>query len=98
MKNVLRRADGTLTWKFNHQAVLENYEALVAGIETHQVYHGPTLFLAGENSDYLDEALDPEILSAFPMAQLEVVPDAGHWIHAAQPEFIYKRFRGFALS
>ena len=49
-------------------------------------YQGPALFLSGEESDYLRPESRPRILELFPDAQLERIPDAGHWLHADQPE------------
>lgn len=49
-------------------------------------YDGPTLFVYGANSDYVtDEAKQP-IRRYFPNAQLRAIENAGHWLHAEQPE------------
>jgi len=88
LKNVLRKVDGSLGWKFNHEALLDHYEDLTAPLELDDSFIGSVLFLKGENSNYLDERLSPEILSYFPLARLETIPDAGHWIHADRPEAV----------
>ena len=50
------------------------------------VYPGPTLFVRGAGSGYVkDEAL-PAIKALFPAVRLETIADAGHWLHADQPE------------
>jgi esterase len=49
-------------------------------------YDGPTLFVRGARSGYVkDEAL-PVISALFPAARLETIAEAGHWLHADQPE------------
>ena len=45
----------------------------------------PTLFVAGGRSSYLEPQHWPEIERLFPAAMLEVIPDAGHWVHADAP-------------
>jgi esterase len=50
------------------------------------VYHGPALFVAGGRSDYLLPEHEPAIRRRFPNARLARIPDAGHWVHAEQPQ------------
>lgn len=45
---------------------------------------GPTLFLKGEHSKYLNKYNIPTAKEYFPEMRLEVL-DAGHWVHAEQP-------------
>jgi esterase len=49
-------------------------------------YEGPALFVAGAESDYLQPASLPGIRALFPGAELERIADAGHWVHADQPD------------
>ncbi len=95
LKNILRRVDGSLAWKFNHEALLEHYADLTASLDLPDVFMGPTLFLRGESSDYLDSELDPLILQYFPLAQLMSINDAGHWLHADQPNHVYTLIKDF---
>ena len=48
-------------------------------------YHGPTLFLAGEKSDYILPQDHKQIASQFPQAIVKTIPNAGHWLHAESP-------------
>jgi len=48
-------------------------------------YEGPTLFVRGEHSDYIRPEYWPVIEALFPRARLATVPNAGHWIHAENP-------------
>lgn len=45
---------------------------------------GPTLFLKGEHSKYINKRNIPVAKEYFPNMRLEVL-DAGHWVHAEQP-------------
>ena len=45
-------------------------------------YGGPTLFVAGERSDYIRPEHEGVIQALFPAARFATVPGAGHWLHA----------------
>ena len=49
-------------------------------------YAGPALFLSGERSGYVRAEDRPAIRALFPEARFAVLRDAGHWMHADQPE------------
>jgi pimeloyl-ACP methyl ester carboxylesterase len=49
-------------------------------------YDGPTLFLAGARSDYIRPEHRPAIRALFPQARVATLKDAGHWLHADNPE------------
>ena len=48
-------------------------------------YDGPALFVAGALSDYVPQDSLGVIRTLFPRADLQVLPQAGHWLHAEQP-------------
>lgn len=55
--------------------------------EGHQGYAGPTLFLRGEKSRFVDPQADELMMRRFfPQMQLETVAAAGHNVHFDQPE------------
>jgi pimeloyl-ACP methyl ester carboxylesterase len=49
-------------------------------------YPGPTLFLGGERSDYIRAEHRPAITAQFPAAKFVTLKNAGHWLHADNPE------------
>ncbi|GAN86606.1 alpha/beta fold hydrolase [Komagataeibacter intermedius] len=49
-------------------------------------YDGPTLFVAGGRSHYIQPDNYPAMRRLFPHYRLEVIPDAGHWVHAQAPQ------------
>ncbi len=70
---------------------LDEIAAALPGIEgweppTDVTYDGPTLFVAGARSDYIRAEHRPAIRALFPRAQLLALKDAGHWLHADNPE------------
>ena len=73
---------------------LDHIAAGLAGIEgwpdmpPSDRYDGPTLFLSGARSDYILPAYGPAIAARFPQATVQVIEDAGHWLHADQPDAV----------
>jgi pimeloyl-ACP methyl ester carboxylesterase len=49
-------------------------------------YAGPTLFLAGARSRYVRAEHRPAIAALFPAARVVTLKNAGHWLHADDPE------------
>ena len=50
-----------------------------------QAYRGPTLFLAGGLSPYIQPRHEPEMRRLFPAHRIETIEQAGHWLHAENP-------------
>ena len=51
---------------------------------TSPTWGGPTLFLKGEHSKYVNRKNLPAAEAFFPNMKLEVLP-TGHWVHAEKP-------------
>ena len=48
-------------------------------------FAGPTLFLSGGASDYVQPEHREAIMALFPQARFAKIPGAGHWLHAEKP-------------
>ncbi len=48
-------------------------------------YDSPTLFIAGETSDYIQPQHRQPIRALFPAARFVTIRNAGHWLHADNP-------------
>jgi len=85
--NVVSRPEG-LAWGVNLEALARHFETIRGFPEMppERRYDGPTLFVAGGRSPYLLADHQPAITRLFPAAMTEVIPDAGHWVHAEAPE------------
>jgi pimeloyl-ACP methyl ester carboxylesterase len=55
------------------------------GVRSGANYRGPTLFVAGAASDYIQPAHRPAIRTLFPEARFVTLKNAGHWLHADNP-------------
>ena len=75
-------------WRLNLEAI-EREMPVLAGfpeIAAGTVYPGPALFVAGSRSDYLLAEHEPAIHRLFPQVRIARIPEAGHWVHAEQPQ------------
>ena len=59
-------------------------------LKPHKKYNKPTLFLYGENSNYINSKTDVEIFQFFPKAEIVEIKEAGHWLHAEQPLLFFQ--------
>ena len=90
LKNLYWVSEGKLGLRIN-VAVLKNAaEAIGAAIQSQKQYQQPTLFLYGENSNYINPMTDTEILKYFPKAEIIEIKGAGHWLHAEKPILFFK--------
>jgi esterase len=97
LQNLVSDEGGGFRWRVN-LAALEAGMAEIVGFpmpEAGRAYAGRTLFLAGERSDYVRPEHRETIRRLFPNATVEVVPGAGHWVHAEQPERFLERLLAF---
>lgn len=83
--NLLKSASG-FQWRMQLEHVYCNYPNLLKSVlPTSPVPHAGT-FIKGENSDYLTDEDWQQISPLFPAMQLEIIHNAGHWVHADQAD------------
>jgi pimeloyl-ACP methyl ester carboxylesterase len=87
LQNLVHEGGG-LRWRLNLATLAVSMPAISEFPEPPEgtVYDGPTLFIAGERSDYVQPAHRAAIRRLFPRASLLKLRDAGHWIHAERPD------------
>ncbi len=98
LKNLTREKDGGFSWKMNLDGIIDNYTKIMAGLNTNETFTKPTLFVKGANSNYILNEDQIDILHFFPDALFETIPEAGHWLHADQPEIFTKVCTDFLLK
>ncbi|XP_027467850.2 protein ABHD11 [Zalophus californianus] len=91
----LVEVDGRFVWRVNLEALAQHMDKILAFPPRQESYPGPTLFLLGGNSQYVRPSHHMEIRRLFPRAQMQTVPNAGHWIHADCPQDFVAAIRGF---
>jgi len=100
LKNVKRSGDNEYSWSINIKTIRNELSNILVGLEEDQkeIVGFPVLFLKGEKSDYISE-IDLKLISRiFPYADMETIPDAGHWLHAEQTELFLKKVEDFILQ
>jgi len=95
MKNVQRWDSNSFAWKFNVAAISDKLAIIASGIETEIVFNKPSLFIGGDKSQYLTGDNIYQIFQIFPEAKLEVIKNAGHWLHVDAPEELLEMIREF---
>ena len=94
LKNMDRLQDGSYEWKMNLPVLFKEYNNILNEI-SQGIYTGPTLALRGERSQYVKDSYLPAFQHRFTDFDLMTIPNAGHWIHAEQPELFYENVRNF---
>lgn len=95
LKNLRRLSSGHFELKLNVSSIVANYGNKLVSAPSGLPYTGPTLFLKGQNSAYIQDKHRPIIKDLFPNSRLEVVSDVGHWLHAEKPEVFNSLVYGF---
>jgi pimeloyl-ACP methyl ester carboxylesterase len=90
--------NGVFSWRINLAALADRMDE-ITGFPTADFGAGrfdkPTLFVAGERSDYVRASHHDEIHRLFPNARIETIAGAGHWLHAEQPDRFVDIVLGF---
>ena len=94
LKN-LKRENGEFQWKLNVEVIEKSIEKIGEALPENYSYGGPTLFIKGGKSDYITESDGEVIKRHFPLCEVAEIPDAGHWVHAEQPQKLLKRVNDF---
>jgi esterase len=102
LKNLHRLPDGKYEWRLNINVLQQSLNQIMAGFEDKIIdlnfYKNPVMFLKGEKSGYIDFTGEQLINQAFPAAKIEIVKNAGHWIHADNPDEVVRQFNNFFKS
>ncbi len=86
LKNLYWKTDTELAWRFNREAITNHIENVGKEIVSRYNTTTPTLFIRGENSNYIKDNDITLIDELFPQSRLETIAGAGHWIHAEKPK------------
>lgn len=78
-----------LDWRFNLPVISRSMEAIAEPTETPAPSLVDSLFIRGERSKYITDADLKAIPSVFPNSRFLTIADAGHWVHADQPDAFY---------
>lgn len=77
-------------WRFNVSALWQNYATIMGWPDDTRRYEGPVLFIKGALSDYMLAEYREQALAQFPHANVRILANTGHWLHAQKPAIFNK--------
>lgn len=98
LKNLTRDKEKGFKWKMNLEVIAKNYETIISETRKGFTFDNPTLFIRGENSDYITKEDEVLIKKLFLAAQMQTIRNAGHWVHADQPDQLIEAIKKFVFN
>ena len=95
LKNIFWKDDGIMDWRFNLKVIKDQIENMGEAIQTDSPCEVPTLFIRGEKSQYIQDSDLSPIKDIFPRSYVETIQNAGHWVHAEQPQAFFNAVMDF---
>ncbi|EAR02168.1 alpha/beta fold hydrolase [Maribacter sp. HTCC2170] len=95
LKNLHWVEKGQLGFRFNLTVLSNKMEEIGEGISASEIYKGPTLFLRGDKSEYITPSDSDNIKRNFPLAEIETIDNAGHWLHSENPVQFFNKTMDF---
>ena len=98
LQNLVRQDLG-FSWRANLDVLAEAMPALMTfpKVDTDR-FVNPSIVLAGMKSDYVQTAHQGEFQRLFPQIETRYIANAGHWLHAEQPEVVLAHLKDFLAS
>ena len=94
LKNLYRNEQRQFDLRMNLPVITSHYRQVLEA-PAGQPCQWPTLFIKGENSDYITAEHTNTIEALFPKLQFKMISGAGHWLHAEKPEIFNRLVRQF---
>ncbi|RAR47744.1 alpha/beta fold hydrolase [Flavobacterium lacus] len=95
MKSLYWKEPGQLAFRFNLQVFNKEIEQVGIALPEEAHFDKPTLFIKGGNSRYILDEDFPAIKKHFPKAEFATIPNAGHWLHAENPQLFFEMVMNF---
>tara|TARA_Y100000385_G_scaffold190559_1_gene196950 strand:- start:768 stop:1529 length:762 start_codon:yes stop_codon:yes gene_type:complete len=97
LKSMYWKEKGVLDFRFNLTAISANIANVGEALQEGTIFEKPTLFLKGENSNYIGDYDEDLIFTHFPDANIENIADSGHWLHAENPTQFFETVMRFLI-
>lgn len=95
LKNLTQNPSGGYAWRVNLPVLEKEYDEITKPIIYNGIFLKPTLFLRGSLSLYIQPKDEIEIQEHFVFAKIETIENAGHWLHAENPNQFYEKVMQF---
>jgi pimeloyl-ACP methyl ester carboxylesterase len=92
LKNIHRNKEGYFEWKINVPVLKHALNSITRDVNSAwfadrlPILNYPVTFIRGLSSDYISDQDFIVLKEIYPEAKLISIADAGHWLHAEQPE------------
>jgi pimeloyl-ACP methyl ester carboxylesterase len=97
LKNVAKdKINHQYKWRVNAGVLYDHLDEIVSGVNKNwlddriPITSYPVIFIRGMKSKYILPEDEPMIKEIYPDSKIIDIPDAGHWLHAEQPELFMK--------
>lgn len=97
LKNVAKgKLNHQYKWRVNAGVLYDHLDEIVSGVNKNwledriPITNYPVIFIRGMKSKYILPEDEPMIKEIYPDSRIIDIPDAGHWLHAEQPELFMK--------
>jgi esterase len=89
LKNLYWVEKGKLGLRMNLNVLKEEVSEIGEPLPNQARFEKATLFLKGDRSEYIGEEDETIIRNHFPNVQIETISNAGHWLHAENPQAFF---------
>ena len=96
LKNLYWKEKGKLAWRMNVEVLEREMDDILSEAPEMEVVK-PTLFIRGELSDYIKDSDIGDIEHMFIDSEIITIKDAGHWVHAENPDAFINALLSFCL-
>ncbi len=99
LTNLVREADAGFRWRMDLSGLFAALPQLArSSLKPGETYAGPSLFLRGDESDFIRDSDRSFIAAHFPRHQILALGRAGHNLHVDQPAAFATALEYFALD
>ena len=95
MKNLYWESKEKLAYRFNLATITKDIEKIGFGLDEGAYFTNQTLFIDGEDSDYIEEDDHDLIDDIFPRNKIITFENCGHWVHAQNPTLLIETVENF---
>lgn len=98
LKNLYWVEKGQLGLRMNLEVLKKEVAEVGEALPSYFVFQKDTLFLRGDRSEYIGVGDEGIISNHFPKAKIQTISNAGHWLHAENPEDFFEAVINFVNS
>ncbi|GAA4827528.1 alpha/beta fold hydrolase [Algivirga pacifica] len=95
LKNLQRNPEGGFSWKINLPVITKKIAEVGKALDHQGTIDIPSLFIGGKNSNYIQSDDEAMIRDIFTDVRIEMIDQAGHWVHAEQPQKVTDHILSF---